>query len=355
VKEGVAMNPRERVLRAVHGQRTDRVPRDFWAEKPTLNRLLRACGMLTEEELLIALDVDIRHLNAGEPREFETSPGLFRNFWGEQYTYQMTSWGPMREDVPGALAQAAKVEDIESFPFPNPDCLDHSRIQEKSRQWESYALLYGNADIWQRPGLLRGWEPWFLDMIERPEWVHFLCRKFTDFYLEDYTRAAEAGRGRLDLYLVISDLGGQRGPLISPAMFEEFVAPYLSEMIARIHSLGGLVFFHSCGFIYPFIPRLIELGVDVLDPIQRVASEMEPEKLAAEFGGRICFHGGIDSQTTLSQGSPEQVREEVSRYCRAFSEGGYILSPSHLFQVDTPPENIAAFYSTDVDLVSGRT
>ena len=76
-------------------------------------------------------------------------------------------------------------------------------------------------------------------MAERPDWVHFLCRKFTDFYLEDYTRAAEITHGRIDLYLLISDLGGQRGPLISLKMFHQFVAPYLKEMIDRIHHLGA--------------------------------------------------------------------------------------------------------------------
>jgi uroporphyrinogen decarboxylase len=97
----------------------------------------------------------------------------------------------------------------------------------------------------------------FLDMTERPDWVHFLCRKFVDFYQEDYTRAAEITGGRIDLHLVISDLGSQRGPLISAAMFHEFVAPYLKEMTDCIHGLNGRVSFHSCGTVWPFIPELI--------------------------------------------------------------------------------------------------
>src|SRR5512144_3070694 len=100
----------------------------------------------------------------------------------------------------------------------------------------------------------------FVDMAERPDWVHFLCRKFTDFYLEDYTRAAEITKGRIDLYLLISDLGTQRGPLISRQMFQEFVAPYLKQMLDHIHSLGAKVLFHSGGSIAPLIPDLIALG-----------------------------------------------------------------------------------------------
>ena len=162
---------------------------------------------------------------------------------------------------------------------------------------------------------MRGWEGMFLDMVERPEWVHFLCRKFTDFYLEDYTRAAEATGGRIDLYLLISDLGSQRGPLISLPMFRQFVAPYLKEMVDRIHGLGGEGAVPQLRRDRPFIPELIELGVDVLDPIQPVGPEMAPERLKAEFGDRLCFHGGIDMQHLLPLGTPEQVRAEVRRYC----------------------------------------
>jgi uroporphyrinogen decarboxylase len=192
---------------------------------------------------------------------------------------------------------------------------------------------------------VRGWENWFLDMIERPEWAHYLSRRFTDFYLEDYTRAAEVSGGRIDLYLLISDLGTQRGPLISRALFREFVAPYLGEMIDRIHGLGARVLFHSCGCIAAFIPDLIALGVDILDPIQPAGPEMAPERLKREFGDRLCFHGGIDMQGVLPHGSPDDVRNEVRRYCGIMGEGGgYILAPAHLFQPDVPPENIVAFY-----------
>lgn len=199
--------------------------------------------------------------------------------------------------------------------------------------------------MWQRPGLVRGWEGMFLDMAERPEWAHFLARTFTDFYKEDYTRAAEVTAGRIDLYLLISDLGSQSGPLISPTMFRAFVAPYLREMIECIHGLGGKVLYHSCGRIRRFIPELIALGVDVLDPIQPAGPEMAPERLAAEFGGQICFHGGIDMQRLLPHGTVEEVRAEAARYCGALGrQGGYILGPAHLFQPDVPPENILAVY-----------
>ena len=339
------MTPRERVLAAIRRQQPDRTPCDFWAEAPAMNRLFSYVGHSDKELLLRQLGVAVRHLDAPAPPERALGDGVFQNFWGERFIYKPTPWGPMREDVKGALAAAQSLSALEAFPWPSPDCLDRSRLKEQCARWENHALLYGFADVWQRPALVRGWEGMFLDMAERPDWAHFLARKFTDFYLEDYTRAAEITGGRIDLYLVISDLGSQTGPLISLSMFREFVAPYLKEMVARIHSLGGLALFHSCGSIRPFIPDLIALGADVLDPIQPVNPDMSPERLKAEFGHRLTFHGGIDMQKLLPYASPKEVEAAVCRYCETLgSGGGYICGPAHLFQPDVPPENILAVY-----------
>ncbi len=341
----MAMTSRERVLVALRRERPDRTPRDFWAEPPAWKRLLQHVGHSDKSKLLDDLGIDVWHLDAPPPPERPVGGGLFQNFWGERYVYRSTPWGPMREDTKGALADARDLGDLESFDWPSPDCLDRSGLREQCGQQGDRALLYGFADVWQRPALVRGWEEMFIDMIERPEWAHFLSRKFTDFYLEDYTRAAEVTRGQIDLYLLISDLGSQQGPMLSTTMFREFVAPYIREMVDRIHHLGGRVLFHSCGMIWPLIPDLIRLGIDVLDPIQPAGPEMRPESLKREFGDRLCFHGGIDMQELLPKGSPAQVEAEARRYCEVLGAGGgYILGPAHLFQPDVPPENIVAMY-----------
>lgn len=340
------MKPRDRVLAALRHEHVDPVPCDFWAEEPTWNRLLAYVGHEDRERLLQQLQVDVRHLEVPSRPERSVGHGVFQNQWGERYIYRPTPWGPLRDDLPGALAEAGSLADIEAFDWPTVGELDYSRLAAQCARWEDYAVMYGFADVWQRPALVRGWQNMFLDMLERPDWVHFLSRKFTDFYLADYRRAAEATGGRIDLYLLISDLGSQLGPLISHAMFHEFVAPYLSEMVHCIHDLGGLVLFHSCGSIRPFIPDLIALGVDVLDPIQPVGPDMMPERLKAEFGAELSFHGGIDMQHLLPHATPEQVQAEADRYCRTLGHGGgYILSPAHLFQPDVPPENILAMYA----------
>ncbi|MCL2347357.1 MAG: hypothetical protein FWC50_03750 [Planctomycetaceae bacterium] len=338
------MTPRERTLAAIDRKAPDRTPRNFWAEPATWNRLFRYVGHSDREHLLRDLAIDIRKPEVLEPPERDIGNGVFQNYWGERYLYRPTGWGPIREDVAGALADAKNLAGLESFPWPTPDMFDYSGLARQCHQWEDYALLYGFADVWERPALVRGLENMFLDMCERPDWVHFLTRKFTDFYKEDYTRAAEITNGRIDLFLLISDLGCQRGPLISLKMFREFVAPYIREMCDCIHALGAKVMFHSCGSIRPFISDLIELGVDLLDPIQPVTG-MEPETLKAEFGDRLAFHGGIDMQRLLPFGTPDEVRHTARKYCETLGAGGgYILAPAHLFQPDIPPENILAVY-----------
>jgi uroporphyrinogen decarboxylase len=339
------MTSRERVLAALRHEQPDCVPRDFWAEPPTWNRLLTHTGLRQKSALLERLSVDVRHLDAQPAPERDLGDGVFQNFWGERYVMQPTAWGPMRHDLKGALAGAQSLSDLEAFDWPTADCIDRAGLAAQCRTLDQHALLYGFADVWQRPGLVRGWEEFFVDMIERPAWVHFLCRKFTDFYLEDYTRAAEITHGRIDLFLLISDLGSQRGPLISKAMFAEFVGPYLKEMTDCIHGLGAKVLFHSCGSIAPLIPELIRLGVDVLDPIQPIGPAMQPGSLKAAFGGQLCFHGGIDMQNLLPHGTAAHVREQAQHYAEVLGAGGgYILAPAHLFQPDVPPDNVFAVY-----------
>lgn len=344
----MAMTSRERVIAALDHRQPDRTPRDFWAEPPTWNRLLAHLGHDDRDRVLNELGIDVRHLEIVGPPERDLGNGLFQNMWGERYVYRETPWGPMREDAPGALAKAESLADLELFDWPRPDQFDYTSLGVQCRRWDDRALLYGFADVWQRPALVRGWEGMFVDMVERPDWVHFLARTFTDFYKEDYTRAADATGGRIDLYLLISDLGSQTGPLISLSMFRQFVAPYIREMTDCIHRLGGRALYHSCGMIRPFIPDLIEAGIDVLDPIQPVGPEMAPERLKSEFGDRLCFHGGIDVQHLLTQETPEKIQSEVQRYIAALGhDGGYILGPTHLFQPDIPPENILAVYQSD--------
>jgi uroporphyrinogen decarboxylase len=338
------MTGRERLLCALSHKPPDKPPSDFWAEDTAKERLFTCLGHRDLERFLDDMDVDIRETNAASPPDISLGGGVFQNYWGERFVYRQTPYGSMRDDQPGALFRAQSLKEIQAFPWPRNDQFNYSGLKERCRdiRAKGCAVRYGFADIWQRPMLVRGMENAMADLYEHPEWIHWLSRLFTDFYLEDYRRAWEAGEGMIDIFVVLSDLGSQRGPLISLDMFQTFVYPYLKEMADLAHSFGAALFFHSCGDISAFIPDIIRAGVDILNPLQPVNGNMQPEALAA-YKGRICFHGGMDVQKLLPGANAASIRDQALRYTRALGPG-YILAPTHLFQPDIPPENIIAVY-----------
>jgi len=334
----------DRTMANLSGIRTDRPPFDFWAEDATLNRLFAYIGHNDLEKFLDDMQIDIRSFDAGKPENKSLGNGIFENMWGERFIFKETGWGFMREDTYGALYYAESLEEIMAYPWPKNDDHDYGKLREQCREAKDkkLAVRYGFGDIWQRPGLVRGMQNHLSDMIINSDWVHYLSKLFTDFYIEDYKRAWEVSEGNIDIFLVVTDLGSQRGPLISNRMFNEFIAPYLAAIGETIHTFGAKFMFHSCGNIAPFIPALIDCGVDILNPIQPVGGEMNPEELK-QFSKKICFHGGMDVQNLLPFGTVDEIKNEARRYAEIL-ETGYIICPAHLFQPDTPPENIIALY-----------
>jgi len=332
----------ERTMAAISREPADRPPFDFWAEDATLNRLFAFLGHSDLDLFLDGCDVDIRGLDAVQPAPVYLGSGVYQNMWGERFVYQETPWGPMREDTYGALYYAQSFDELKEFPWPSNDVMDYGGLFERCKKIKEkkLAIRYGFADIWQRPSLVRGLENHLADMINNPGWVHFLSRVFTDFYLEEYRRAWEVSKGMIDIFTVISDVGTQRGPLISIGMFDEFIAPYIREIADMVHDLGAKIMYHSCGDVSAFIPSIIASGIDILNPVQPVSASMRPEALKKY---PVCFHGGIDIQWLLPGGTPEQIKNEIRNYSEVFGRG-YIACPAHLFQPATPPENIAAFY-----------
>jgi len=338
------MNKKERVAAAIACKPADRTCYNFRAENETLEKLYRSLGVGDYDKLLDILNVDINYVNADFPPEKDMG-GYYQNVWGERYIYKQTEYGPVREDMAGALSEAETLRDLESFRWPLNDEIDYSHLSEKIDRHPDMAVYYGSADIWQRPGLVRGMENFLLDLVNGPEMCHYLSNVFAEFYIEDYRRAQEAAGGRINIFHLGSDLGSQLAPLISRDMLLEFVLPYIRRFSDFVHgSLNGKLFFHTCGMVYPYIGDLIDAGVDILDPIQPCAKEMQPENLAKEFGGAVCFHGGLDIQHLLPFGKPQDVRDTVRRYADCFKDGGYICAASHYLQADIPVENILAMY-----------
>jgi uroporphyrinogen decarboxylase len=184
-------------------------------------------------------------------------------------------------------------------------------------------------------------------MALNPQLACCVFDKFTDFYLAYYDKMLTEAKGRIDLFRIGDDIGTQRGLLISPAMFRQFIAPRLKFLVDLAHSHNTKVMFHSCGSITEFIDDLIEIGIDILDPIQVRAANMNPTQIKKQYGSRICLHGSIDTQYVLPQGSPHEVAKNVTKMIDTLgTDGGFILAPCHVLQTDVPTENVRAMYET---------
>lgn len=150
-----------------------------------------------------------------------------------------------------------------------------------------------------------------------------------------------AANGKVDVVLTGDDFGSQNAPLVSPAMWEEFFGDGFREYVAIAKRHGAKVMHHSCGAIRPIIPLMVERGLDILQSIQPEAAQMDGGELKAEFGDRLCFHGGMSIQRTLPFGTPDEIRAEVkNRVANLGFNGGYILCTSHNIQADTPVDNV---------------
>lgn len=338
------MTSRERVLAAINHQQPDRVPVDIWAEGAVWARLSRDLGVPGQDEVRALLNIDVRYISPIYPPDTEKD-GVRQNMWGERWAKANTPWGEDWEHIDGALSGVTSLEEIKAFPWPTCEDVDYSALAKQCDRYEGYAIAYGNADIFERPALVRGLENMLCDTALNPSWVEYLTKVFLDYFVEDFNRTMEATGGRIDIYWALTDLGTQSGLLQSLGMFRQFIAPSIRALAKLVHQHGVKFMFHSCGAVREAIPELIELGVDILNPIQPAATGMEPEGLKRDFGDRLCFHGGVDIQYLLPLEPADAVRREVRRRVEILGNGGgYILSPSHNLQQDISTENILAMY-----------
>ncbi|MGA2257387.1 MAG: uroporphyrinogen decarboxylase family protein [Thermoguttaceae bacterium] len=342
------MTPRERVMAAIDHQPTDRVPADLWAEEEVWERLIRDLGARSRDDMLERFDVDLRYVSPVYPPDV-ISNGVKQNMWGERWMMANTPWGMNWEHVNGVLADVSSLDEIEAFSWPSCDDVDYSSLAQQCDRYDGYAIAYGNADIFERPALVRGWENFLCDTALNPDWANWITKTFLDFYVEDFTRCLEATRGRIDIFWALTDVGTQAGLLQSRETFHRFIAPPIRTLAQLAHSHGVKFMFHSCGAVRELIPDLIALGVDILNPIQPAAAGMAPEGLKRDYGEKLCFHGGIDIQYLLPLESAETVRAEVRRRVEILGKGGgYILAPSHNLQQDISTKNIRAMYDLDL-------
>ena len=243
-------------------------------------------------------------------------------------------------------------KDILDFPWPKESDFDFSPLVEEAEKNGNRIIVGGLwTGIFGDSYRMLGFERFLTAMADDPELVQTLVDRMTEMYLELNERYFIQLAGLLDIWFFGNDFGSQRGLLFSPKMWDRLFAENIRRLTDLAHRHGLAVMMHSCGGIAPLIDRLIDAGVDILDPIQISATGMEPASLQKKFGGRIVFHGGLDTQHILVNGTTTEIRNHVKEILGTFStEGGYVFAPSQIFQSDIPLENIVAAYETVKEL-----
>ncbi|MDK1032009.1 MAG: uroporphyrinogen decarboxylase family protein, partial [Planctomycetia bacterium] len=338
------MTSRERWTAVLKREKSDRVPMDYWATPEATEKLLKHLGCEDQDALFKRLHID-RPLVVGPKYVGPPIPEGADNL-GNRYKTVDYGTGSYRECVYNRLADYSSVEEIEAdYDWPGPDLWDYSVIKSQIEDHNDRPIQGGGGELFYTYAGLRGQEQAYIDLVENPEIVHYILDKLFALAYEDTGRIFEQIPGKVLVSYVSDDMGSQEGLLCSPAQIRKFFLPRMKRMADLVHEAGAFVFHHNDGAVRDIIPDLIEIGIDVLNPIQWRCAGMEREGLKRDFGASIAMHGGMDNQYTLPFGSVEEVRQEVLDNLRILGAGGgYILAPCHNIQAVGPAENIVAMY-----------
>ena len=336
------MTSKERALAAMAHQKVDRVPVDYWAHAQVNQTLLEHFGLSDYESLLCKLGVDFRVVR---PRyagpELKDDNGQPVGLFGVR---SRGTYSAAVSNVP--LKDATTVKEIEDYPFPSPDWYDYSGVAKECEKQSEYAVVGGAwSPFFCTACSMMSMESLLVAMAWYPKVVECLHTKIVDFFYEVSRRQFEAAQGKMDIFFLGDDYGMQKGLIMSLEMWRKFIKPHLVRLFDLAKSYGLTVMLHCCGSIVDIIPDLIDIGMDALDPIQVRAAGMDAERLAREFGKDLVFHGSIDTQQTLPNGTPADVAAEVKSRVEVFGNG-FICAPSQVFLPDIPVENIIALYET---------
>jgi len=334
------MTEKERVRNCIHFKGTDIVPWQIDCTSEMAGIIMKKRGLhddgpFTHRRLFDFLGNHLSYLRTDSPHStVEIAPGIWRDEWG-------VLWDRSIDKDIGAQANCILEHmDMGSLNIPNPR--SEERYAHFNSLIDAYSHRYTVAKIsrclFERAWSLRGMENLLIDFVQNHSFVHELFEVITDFALQII---AALKPFTIDAVRFSDDWGGQLGMLMSPDAWRHFIKPYLAKLYAKAHEQGYAVFIHCCGNIVDVLDDLIEIGVDVFNPLQ--PETMDVSRVVGRYGGRLGFNGGLSIQHTLPFGTPSMVREEVRNRLRLAREyGGYIIAPSHDMPPDIPVENIDA-------------
>ncbi|OIO94793.1 MAG: hypothetical protein AUK03_06310 [Anaerolineae bacterium CG2_30_64_16] len=363
------MTSRERVLCALDHEEPDRVPIFFGTSgattmlAPGYERLKAHLGITKETTIFwrglqyVLMDEEALAWSGSDGRPLLPGPApapFARDVSADAY---VDGWGSLWERQPGIIyyevvdspIRTATIADLDRYAWPDlahPSRFVGLREKAKAIQDAGYAVVaLSGVSPFEQAYMSRGVEQWMLDLAGNPDFALALMRKITDLMKASVIRLLEEAGDTIDVLVTGDDLGSQNATLISPRMYRRMIKPFHAEIYQEIKKrTQAKIFYHSDGNIYPLLGDLVEIGVDLLNPVQVNAGDMgDTARLKREFGDRLSFCGAIDTGWVLPSGTPDDVRAEVRRRIKDLGPGGgYILASVHCIQPDVPLENVIA-------------
>jgi uroporphyrinogen decarboxylase len=349
---GIKMKP-YRALKELLGIQA---PDDYIYDWPELG------SAKVDEETMQRLHGDARGVLDRFPKEVQE-----RNRTRDPHAPCIDDWGIGQTEIePGVwfpgyhpLADATTIEELENYPnWPKMD--DPYRVEQTAEdakrlaQQNEYAIL---ATPWlmfpfERAFGLQGMDKFLMNMAMYPDFAEAMLKKNLEFCMQHMSHFLDAVGDNIDMIKIGDDLGSQDRLMISPRMYRKLLKPIHAELIALIKSkTKAKVFFHTDGDVFDLIGDFIEIGVDVLNPIQTSAGKMaDLEGLKREYGKDLVFCGAVDTQHILPHGTPEEVRQEMKRVIDILGQdGGYMVASVHTIMNEVPPENILAMVDATLE------
>jgi len=373
------MTPRQRVLAALNHREPDRVPIDLGGNQTGIHKfayralldhlgiedpvtIMDAVQQLARpcEAVLERFHVDTRYIAAGAASDFKGGIVTQRRdgrLWHDLVDEFGVRWSmpddqPLYMDITLHPLADATIDDVRAYPFPKGD--DPGRfagLRQRAltlRSETPYAVVSGICGVvYEICWYMRGLEQWLMDTLQQPEFCEALLDRTLQFWLDFLRGFLDEVGDLVDVIMIGDDLTGQKGPLFRPDFYRRIVKPRQKRLVQYIRSrTKAKIWYHTCGACTGYIPDLLDNGIDILNPVQISAADMDPARLKAEFGDRLVFWGGaIDTQHVLPTAPPETIREHVRRNVAIWKPGGgYVFNNVHNIQAAVPPENIVALF-----------
>jgi uroporphyrinogen decarboxylase len=376
------LTQRERVKLALEHKEPDKVPADLGGtvhtgiHKKAYEVLANHIGYSANK---LQIDNVVEQIVIVEP-EFFDAMGIEQHFvridlekasnwkleiWDEdEKLYFFDEWG-IKWGMPKAtnlyfemsehpLANCTSISQLMKFPWPKGyDSARFNGIEFMAKAFRKtpHAIIgrgHIGAGILEQCSWMNGIKKFYEDLILNPAYAMKVAEKVVEIQYECIDYFLDKVGSYLDVYQIGDDWCGQDGPLISPEHLKKFIFPHTRELINLIKSKSNAkIYFHCCGSVRELIPDMIEMGIDILNPVQVTARGMNPKELKKEYGNDLTFWGGVDTQYILPFANPNAVREHTRKIIEELAPGGgFIFNTVHNIQANTPPENLVAMYET---------